>query len=156
MTIARTWRVTERIEPMAKRADATALLEPNTRVQPAIEAQVPESGTSSPPKAAENIASQPETTALSVLIEAPMGHCEPGYATRHVDFRSMTRRQAAAAKRLFISLGRENARIGVNGPSHPDGKVVNTTGEAIRWIFDQLADRWESETGLDITDGLAF
>lgn len=141
---------------MAKKNDVTALLEPNTIVAPPIVSEQVPDVAETPQKIAETPVFPPEPAGLSVLIEAPMGHCEPGYATRHIDFRSMTRRQAAAARRLFISLGRENARIDVNGASHPDGKVVNTAGEAIRWLFDQLADRWEAETGKDITDGLAF
>lgn len=141
---------------MAKKADATALLEPNTSVQPATEAQVPDSGTSMPPKAAESMAQRPEMTALSVLIDAPMGHCTSGYAPKRLEFKGMTRRQSAAAKRLFISLGRANERITVNGPSHPDGQAILDYGDTVRWLFEKLADQWEAETGEDITAGLSF
>lgn len=89
-----------------------------------------------------------------VLFEAPMGDCEDGYATTSINFQGMTNRQSAAAKRLFISLGRQNRRIQMNGVGHPDGKVVNNYGDAVRWIFEQLADAWEAETGQDITKGL--
>jgi hypothetical protein len=93
---------------------------------------------------------------LTVLLEAPMGHVEGGYATNSINYQGMTQRQSAAAKRLFISLGRENARIQMNGIGHPDGKVVNTYGDAVRWLFEQLADKYEEETGRKVTEGLVF
>jgi hypothetical protein len=141
---------------MAKKADATALLEPNTIVQPVSEAQSPVNDALPPSRADEITPNSAETTPISVVIEAPMGHCDLGYAAKRIDFRGMTRRQSAAAKRLFISLGRANERITVNGPSHPDGKPIVDQGDAVRWLFEKLADQWEEETGLDITAGLSF
>ena len=141
---------------MAKKADSTALLEPNTTIQQTTQLQAPENDTSTEAKVAEAAPNMSETTPISVVIEAPMGHCDLGYAAKRIDFRGMTRRQSAAAKRLFISLGRANERITVNGPSHPDGKPIVDQGDAVRWLFEKLADQWEEETGLDITAGLSF
>jgi hypothetical protein len=92
--------------------------------------------------------------AVVVQLQAPMQHTEAGYATNHIQFQGMTNRQRAAAKRLFISLGRVGARIQMNGLGHPDGKVVNNYGDACRWVFERLADAFEAETGSDITEGM--
>ena len=166
MTIARTWRSTERSKQMAKKAATSALLEPNTTVQPTVERQVPESGTSvgqvqesgtSPPSnVAEVEPIKVEKTVLSVLIDAPMTHCDLGYATADIDFNGMTTRQAAAYKRLSCSLDAGNYRIPMRGGRYPSGKVCQTPSDAIRWLLEQLANAYEESTGDDITEGLRF
>lgn len=116
-----------------------------------------------PAQAAANTAQEltngdqpPPSVANFVTLVAPSNFCDSGYAADHIDFRGMTRAQRAGAKRLFLSLGRAGARIQTNGTGHPDGKVVNTPGDAVKWIFEQYAAAYEASTGASITEGLDF
>ena len=145
---------------MAKKAaqNATVLLEPNTlATTKAVESAPIESSVTE--ETTNEVQSTPEVVeraAFNVIIEAPMGHCELGYVTNHIDFQGMTPRQRAAAKRLMMSLDAANERVEMSGVRYNKGKVVHDYGDSIRWLYERLADAWEAETGLDITKGLTF
>lgn len=141
---------------MAKKADATALLEPNTIVPAVSEVQSPPNVVEEKPKPAEPTPNEAISDDLGVIIEAPLGHCETGYATSKVNFEGMTTRQAAAYKRLTVSLDAGNYRIPMRGGRFQNGKVCHEGGDAIRWLLEQLANSYEEATGRDITEGLSF
>ena len=92
---------------------------------------------------------------LHIVFDAPMGHCDDGYASGHLEVGSMLPRQAAALKRIRCSLAEQAARTQRRDAMHRDGKVVDSNADAIRWILDQCADRFEA-LGQDVLEGQKF
>lgn len=99
---------------------------------------------------------KPNGPATSVLLEIPLGECAPGYAQDSYEFRGMTPRQRAGAKRMFYALAQANERIQTNGQGHPAGKVVHLAPESVKWVFERYADAYEAQTGRAVTEGLTF
>ena len=91
-----------------------------------------------------------------IAIEAPMGICETGYASDSIQVGALMPMQASALKRLRCSLADKSMRVQRRDANHKDGKVVDTNADAIRWILDQFAGNYQSESGCDITEGMLF
>lgn len=98
-----------------------------------------------------------QIVAQSVMLEAPIHACFPGYATKNIDF-DASPRQAAAAKVLWSSLSAAGARCSGAGGAHPDGKTVESVTMGVRWLLDRLADAIEAESGKSLVEdfGLSF
>ena len=101
-------------------------------------------------------ASEEGERVASIPIAVDQTAGEGGYAVAHIEFRNMTLRQRAAAKRIFYSLAVRNARIEVNGSGFPEGRVVNSPGDAMKWVLDRYADEFERVVGRKVTDGMVF
>ena len=93
---------------------------------------------------------------LTIVIDAPMGICREGYASGHVEVGSLLPKQAAALKRIRCSLSDQAARALRRDAMHPDGRVVDSNADAIRWILDQCAEQFQATTGIDILKGQKF
>ena len=91
---------------------------------------------------------------MHIVFDTPMGHCDDGYASGHLEV-NLLPRQAAALKRIRCSLAEQAARTQRRDCRHRDGKVVDSNPDAIRWVLDQCVERYEA-AGKDITDGQKF
>ena len=81
-----------------------------------------------------------------VNIDVPMHMCQSGYAPIRVEIRSLTERQSWALKRLTCSLRDTNARCETGQARTAAGLVVDREGDAVRWLLDQLAAAYESQS----------
>jgi len=100
--------------------------------------------------------SEPVVQEVSIVVEAPMGVCDDGYAANHIEMGGMMPKQAAALKRIRCSLADSAMRTQRRDANHRDGKVVDSNADALRWLLDQYANKYYDETGEDIMKGLTF
>lgn len=93
--------------------------------------------------------------ARTVLVEVPIHRAEPGYMPSGIDVR-LSRRQACAAKILTLSLI-DSKEFYEGGPVPPPvGTPVYNVNNAVKWLFDRLADAIEETTGKVLVQDFDF
>lgn len=94
-------------------------------------------------KAAKNVADD------TGLIEIPVGVVAMSYATEHVNVQLGNEKRARALKMLTEQLMRKGERVRQRNAAE-DGLIVNTSGRAVLWLLDRVADAAE-ESGICLT-----
>lgn len=75
------------------------------------------------------------------LIEVPIGPLDNSYRPRQVSVNSLSAEQSAALRMLRMTLGAAGVRCQKNrhrASGHPDGALVDTNADAIRYLLDQV------------------
>lgn len=83
------------------------------------------------------------------LIEFPIGIVDCSYATEHVNVQLGNEKRARALKMLTEQLMRKGERVRQRNAAE-DGLIVNTSGRAVLWLLDRVADAAE-ESGICLT-----
>ena len=94
-------------------------------------------------KAAKSVAD--DTT----LVEIPVGVVAKSYAAEHVNVQLGNEKRAIALKMLMEQLMKKGERIRQRNAAE-DGLIVNTSGRAVLWLLDRVADAAE-ESGIQMS-----
>lgn len=96
------------------------------------------------PPSSQEVVEEPKELPLATELDIsiPMGEVDAGYCSTQLASTKITRRQAAAFKRLFCTLKARHEKVGIEGRT--EGKVVEDLTHVLRWLGDRLADAYES------------
>jgi hypothetical protein len=75
----------------------------------------------------------------SIEITVPIGPPARGYVTDRVEVTSLTVEQKNALNRLTTGLRLQSARCQRRDARTPEGRVVDSEIDAVRWLLDQVA-----------------
>lgn len=84
-----------------------------------------------------------------VSISVPSAAVPEGYKQKGVQVHGLTPEQSAALAMLREQLSEEDARCKKNKHHHPNGVVVDSSADAIRWLLDRV---YESMTEVSKAD----
>lgn len=74
----------------------------------------------------------------TISLTVPLAERSGGYESSRVEIYGLTEKQSAALDRLTAALRIDNARCQKRIARTPDGLVVDTPADAIRWLLDRI------------------